>query len=189
MMTPYTFSQYLVKHPIEQEELLKEIDEIYSLYPASSTLSFLLLKLLKNNDFVLYEQRKPKLLLSIINKNRFHKKNFQSGAIAPPPQADVQKIDTPKTDLIDHLIEEFSDDPPKIKFDPEKHDGAFNYGKASLVEDKSLISETLAIVYEKQGYLNKAIKIYKKLGLLFPEKNCYFAAQIRELKNRKDINQ
>ena len=179
MITPQTFSQYLVKHPIEQEELLKEINELHSLYPASSTLSFLLLKLLKNNDTILYEQKKTKLLLSIINKERFRKKKFATGTITP---------DAPKKDIIDKLIEEFSEDTPKIRFDPERHDGAFNYGKASLEEDSSLVSETLAKIYIKQGYVGKAIKIYKKLALLFPEKNCYFAAQISELKNKKDIN-
>jgi tetratricopeptide (TPR) repeat protein len=183
MITPQTFSQYLVKHPIEQEELMKEIDQLYSLYPASSTLGFLLLKLLKNNAPALYELRKSKLLLSVINKERFRKKKFQTGTIIPPLKTDTQKID-----LIDHLIEEFSDDPPKIKFNPEKHDSSFNYGKASLIEDKYLISETLAIIYAKQGHINKAIKIYKKLALLFPKKNCYFATQIKELKDRKDIN-
>ena len=184
MMTPHTFSQYLVKQPTEQKELLKEIDELYSLYPASSTLSFLLLKLIENDNLELYEQRKSKLLLSIISKERFRQKKFQVDAITPPPQADTQKAD-----FIEHLIEEFSADPPKIKFDPERHDATFNYGKASLIEDSSLISETLAAIYAKQGYTNKAIKMYKKLALLFPEKNCFFAAQIKELKNRKDINQ
>ena len=58
MITSHTFSQYLVKHPIEQEELLKEIEELHSRYPASSTVSFLFLKLLKNNDILLYEQKK-----------------------------------------------------------------------------------------------------------------------------------
>ena len=180
MMTPYTFSQYLVKHPIEQEELLKETEELYSLYPASSTLSFLLLKLLRNNAPERYEQKKNTLLLSIINRERFRNKKFQTGAIMPSPKTD---------DIIDHLIEEFSENPPKIKFDPERHDGVFNYGKASLVEDMSLVSETLAMIYAKQGCINKAIKVYKKLSLLFPEKSCYFANQIQELKNKKDINQ
>lgn len=45
-----------------------------------------------------------------------------------------------------------------------------------------LISETMAVLYEKQGNISKAIEIYEKLITLFPEKSSFFALQIENLR-------
>lgn len=44
------------------------------------------------------------------------------------------------------------------------------------------VSETLAEIYEKQGYTDDAINAYKELSLIFPEKSSYFAERIKKLK-------
>lgn len=51
----------------------------------------------------------------------------------------------------------------------------------SLSENDDLMTETLAGIYIKQKYYDKAINIYKKLSLKYPEKNVYFAQRIRDL--------
>lgn len=48
-------------------------------------------------------------------------------------------------------------------------------------EEDALLTETLAKIYIKQGYYEKALRIIKVLSLKFPEKNIYFADQIRFL--------
>ena len=42
-------------------------------------------------------------------------------------------------------------------------------------------TETLARIYIKQGRYSKALEIIKRLNLLYPKKNRYFADQIRFL--------
>ena len=50
------------------------------------------------------------------------------------------------------------------------------------LQDREVITETMAEVWEKQGNAAKAIDIYNKLSLLDPSKRAYFAAKIEELK-------
>ncbi len=50
------------------------------------------------------------------------------------------------------------------------------------LEDRDVITETMAEVWEKQGNTAKAIEIFSKLCLLEPSKSAYFAAKIEELK-------
>lgn len=91
--------------------------------------------------------------------------------------------------VIDSLIAKFSNDPPTIKKTPENHDPLANYSEGSLDEDGELISETLAMIYAEQGYSGKAIKMLKKLSLLYPEKSSIFASQIEKIKIEKNNNQ
>jgi len=53
----------------------------------------------------------------------------------------------------------------------------------SVSENKDVISETLARLLVKQGYKEKAIVMYERLCLAFPEKSAFFAAEIEKLKN------
>ncbi|MCC7400291.1 MAG: hypothetical protein IT214_02300 [Chitinophagaceae bacterium] len=54
---------------------------------------------------------------------------------------------------------------------------------AHSIEDRDVVTEAMAEVWEKQGNAVKAIEIYSKLGLLNPSKSSYFAAKIEHLKN------
>jgi len=50
------------------------------------------------------------------------------------------------------------------------------------IEDRDVVTEAMAEVWEKQGNMAKAIDIYNKLSLLDPSKSLYFAAKIEDLK-------
>jgi tetratricopeptide (TPR) repeat protein len=53
----------------------------------------------------------------------------------------------------------------------------------SITENEEIASETLAELLIKQGRYDKAIEMYDRLILLFPEKSDYFAAKIKHLKS------
>ena len=48
-------------------------------------------------------------------------------------------------------------------------------------DDSGFFTETLARIYIKQGRYSKALEIIRRLNLIYPKKNRYFADQIRFL--------
>ena len=72
--------------------------------------------------------------------------------------------------------------PPKEEETPSPTLSAQALAERSVAENKDVISETLARLLAKQGYRDKAINMYERLRLAFPDKSAYFAAEIEKLK-------
>lgn len=84
----------------------------------------------------------------------------------------------------DEVIEKFIREEPIIQpLQAEKLD-LENKARRSSEDQYSLVTETLAKIYVEQGLYPKAIEVYKKLVLKYPEKNAYFAARITELEKK-----
>jgi len=90
---------------------------------------------------------------------------------------------TPDTPSPSDLIEKFIKANPRIEPPREKKDEPLvDISKPFTEEKSSFVTETLARIYVSQGYYSKAIEIYEKLSLKYPEKSSYFASQIEEIK-------
>lgn len=82
------------------------------------------------------------------------------------------------------IIDSFIKNSPGINRPEDKdYSKEVDLASQSVKETYELVSETMAELYFKQGHTKKAIKIYEKLILIYPEKITYFAARISELKD------
>lgn len=71
---------------------------------------------------------------------------------------------------------------PIVPENPEPKGMAQQLAERSVAENKDVVSETLARLLAKQGHREKAIAMYQRLCLTFPEKSASFAAEIEKLK-------
>ncbi len=101
-------------------------------------------------------------------------KEFQKSG---SPAATKKKEDK---DIIDRFLEQ----QPRIQKPRAEFFNPVNKAAESLQESDEFATETLAKIYIKQKNYKKAIRIYQKLSLQFPEKSDYFAGLIKSLENK-----
>ena len=113
--------------------------------------------------------------------------NEKSLKAAPGPVVEQKSKDQEsqpflkKTIAKNELVEKFIREEPRISSPKVTFYNPADKVALSSFDAEDIVSETLAQLYYRQGNIPKAIKIYEKLILLYPEKSSYFAAQIKKL--------
>ena len=72
-------------------------------------------------------------------------------------------------------------EPAPARKSPAEHENKPQAAPSEPAADDTFFTESLAKIYIKQRRYEKALQIIKKLSLKYPEKNIYFADQIRFL--------
>ncbi|MEY3983998.1 MAG: hypothetical protein RL160_1557 [Bacteroidota bacterium] len=101
-------------------------------------------------------------------------------APAPPRQKEHKQTDD--------LIQRFLKTNPSISRPKKEFFNPLNVAKKSEQMDETLITETLAQIYWKQGNLKAALQAFERLMLKFPEKRPYFAGLIQKIRNELNQN-
>lgn len=158
--------------PVEREQLQSK-DEITPIENTSSEPE----KRVEKNDFGFRFVKKPKTPVAK-NKAKTDEKAFEIKSLEKkqPLQKRNQK------DAIDFFLEKTpSISSPKIDFGQSKEQPDLSVKSVSLEEE--IVTENMALIYMKQRNFARALDIYRKLELKFPEKRTYFAALVKNLEN------
>lgn len=122
--------------------------------------------------------------------------NFEPGMAPMKVVADEEEQDSPEEvlptaeekaeseDRMQLLISRFIQDEPTITRKSTQENTKGDLSRSSVKEDDEdeWVTETLAQIHALQGNTSKAIEIYRKLTLIFPEKKTYFDDRIQNLK-------
>lgn len=128
-----------------------------------------------NREVALLEEKKKTLdeLMAIIESKISELENAKK-----EPKKEEKKLS--KAEIIDKFIAEN----PSISRPKQEFFNPISAAQESVIDQENIVSETLATIYENQGYFEKAISIYEKLKLKYPEKSIIFAGRINALKNK-----
>lgn len=114
--------------------------------------------------------------------------HLENKEVQAMPAYPLEELYQPDEADQDDLINRFIATNPRIEV-KEIHDyNIEDISGDSIKEHESFITDTLAKIYLRQGLYTKAIMVYEKLSLKYPEKSSYFASQIEEIKKKYNLN-
>ena len=195
------------------EKELSFLEEINHEFPYFQTSKAIYLKSLKENEDIKFKKflrstaaytRDRKILFDLITKSQnqdekvyFNKNEITSALLENISNekeiikensfvewlkiSNLKPIDrSNETELIDQFISK----KPKLKVEVSEYESSEDT-TSDIGDQAGFMTETLAKLYLNQKNYDKAIQSYKILILKFPEKNSYFADQIKKIKSLK----
>ncbi len=153
-----------------------------------------------SNGIKPYQRKKSREeLLAVINKRleqikkekrlsksgRTVKTNYPGYSIDQLAEGTIPQTNAANSPLNEKLalIDRFIEQDPSISKPKQEFFQTEKQSERSAQFADEIISETLANILAKQGHIEKAVGMYQKLILKFPEKSSYFAALIKKIKN------
>lgn len=184
-------------------ENIEKLENLIKDYPYFLEPKLYYLKILKDNKSKKYDSELKKTAISVYDRSWLYdwvnlpwksrkykeKSNQKENSIKMNfidwiNYLEKNKLENKKSESIDekfNLIETFLNNPSKIEKEnfPKNTD---DISIKTLTTENELMTETLAKIYLKQKKYVKAIEAYKILSLKYPEKNAFFADQIKKIK-------
>jgi len=123
-----------------------------------------------------------------IESDPLHIKELPKIILAGGDYFDKNDIEEIKLDTAKPLDKFIAERPSLLRSNTSSH-----YNESQSVEeielgekfdDSGFYTETLAKIYTEQCFYKRAIEVYAKLILLYPEKSTYFAALVQEIKSK-----
>jgi len=203
MVVMNKYEKFISDFDPDSEENIQKLENLIKDYPYFLEPKLYYLKTLKEKKSKKYDSELRKIAISIydrswlfdwinlpwetkkdnnktIEKDISVKMNF----IDWINHIESNKLNNNKSESVDkkiNLIETFINRPNKIeKEDLDK--GQDDISIKTITLENELMTETLAKIYLKQKKYKKAMDAFKILSLKYPEKNAFFADQIKKIK-------
>lgn len=163
-LMPYSFRWWLHKTRLEYADTYQPFAPSKIVKSATNLVDFG-----KLDDTVLDQQIKHNII------------HFQNPEDKLSEQVKNRPVELLKPKGTDFIIERFIREEPIIQPPSAENLNNENMARQSAEDNYVLVTETLADIYVNQGLYLKAIEVFSKLILKYPEKKSYFASRIKEL--------
>ena len=202
-MNKIEYEKFINDFDPNSQENIQKLENLIKDYPYFLQPKLYYLKILKDKKSKMYDSELKKTAISIYDRswlfdwinlpwetNKVNNKTIEKDVSIKMNFIDwinyieKNKVDINLSESVDKkfdLIETFLNNPSKI----EKEDLNRNQKDISietLTSENELMTETLAKIYLKQQKYKKAIDAFRILSLKYPEKNAFFADQIKKIK-------